>query len=163
LCRLIVAKIELVGWSVMVEDRMSRYRTQIKEVISRNIVISLALEQGFNAFLPVYDGGMDFILYHEEKNIVRKVQLKGRWMIDKKYIGRDIWIAFPIKYDWYLMPHDKMLEFAEAAGTTKTSSWIGGGAYSQPAPSKKTIADCAPYRFPATEQVQNDAIASDVK
>ena len=37
---------------------MSRYRSQIQEVINRNIVVSLALEQGFNAFLPVYDGGV---------------------------------------------------------------------------------------------------------
>ncbi len=57
---------------------MSRYRAQIREVINRNVVVSLALEQGFNAFLPVYDGGVDFILYREADGAVRKVQLKGR-------------------------------------------------------------------------------------
>ena len=62
--------------------------------------MSLALEQGFNAFLPVYDGGVDFILYRESDGAIRKVQLKGRWMIDKKYIGRDIWMAFPLGADW---------------------------------------------------------------
>ena len=34
---------------------MSRYRSQVREVINRNTVVSLALDQGFNAFLPVYD------------------------------------------------------------------------------------------------------------
>ena len=99
-------------------DGVSRYRTQVAEVINRNIVVSLALQQGFNAFLPVYDGGVDFILYHEASNILRKVQLKGRWMIDKKYVGRDIWMAFPIDGAWYLAPHDEMLRSAEADGTT---------------------------------------------
>ena len=42
---------------------MSRYKSQVREVINRNTVVSLALAQGFNAFLPVYDGGVDFILY----------------------------------------------------------------------------------------------------
>lgn len=76
---------------------MSRFRAQIREVINRNVVVTLALEQGFNAFLPVYDGGIDFILFHEAKDLVRKVQLKGRWIIDKKYLDRDIWMAFPIR------------------------------------------------------------------
>ena len=133
---------------------MSRYRTQIREVINRNIVVSLALEQGFNAFLPVYDGGVDFILFNEEKNVVRKVQLKGRWTIDKKYIGRDIWMAFPIDGRWYLMPHDLMLQHAEADGQTlQSASWIDGGAYSKPKPSAATIANCAPYRFASIDQV----------
>lgn len=92
---------------------MSRYRSQVREVINRNTVVSLALAQDFNAFLPVYDGGVDFILYRESDGLVRKVQLKGRWMIDRKYVGRDIWMAFPIGGDWYLMPHDRMVELAE--------------------------------------------------
>ena len=36
--------------------------------------------------------------------------LKGRWTIDKKYIGREIWMAFPINDDWYLMRRDDMLQ-----------------------------------------------------
>lgn len=40
---------------------MSRYRSQIREVINRNSLVSLAVDNGYNAFLPVYDGGIDFI------------------------------------------------------------------------------------------------------
>lgn len=43
------------------------YRRQVREVINPNTVVSLALEQGFNAFLPVYDGGIDFILYRDRR------------------------------------------------------------------------------------------------
>jgi hypothetical protein len=39
----------------------NRHRSQIREVINRNTVVNLALEYGFNAFLPVYDGGVDFV------------------------------------------------------------------------------------------------------
>jgi hypothetical protein len=75
---------------------MERHRSQASEVINQNTVVSLALQQGFNAFLPVYDGGVDFILYRESDRELRKVQLKGRWTIDRKYLARDIWIAFPL-------------------------------------------------------------------
>jgi hypothetical protein len=63
---------------------VSRYRSQIAEVINRNTVVSVALAQDFNVFLPVYDGGIDFVLYRERDNTLRKVQLKGRWTIDRK-------------------------------------------------------------------------------
>jgi len=78
---------------------VKRYRSQIREAMNRNVVVTLALEQGFNAYLPVYDGGVDFILHKEggrnDRPETRKVQLKGRLMIAKHYRGRDIWMAFP--------------------------------------------------------------------
>jgi hypothetical protein len=59
------------------ENLMDQYRSQRTEVINRNTVVSLALEQGYNAFLPVYDGGVDFVLYRESDDQLRKVQLKA--------------------------------------------------------------------------------------
>lgn len=138
---------------------MSRYRSQVREVINRNTVVSLALDQGFNAFLPVYDGGVDFILYRESDGLVRKVQLKGRWTIDRKYLGRDIWVAFPITGDWYVMPHDEMVRLAEAEGVTQTASWTESGVYSKPRPSKATVAACAPFRFSPIAAVAAGAAA----
>ncbi|WP_421380738.1 hypothetical protein ACOCG7_34425 (plasmid) [Paraburkholderia sp. DD10] len=134
---------------------MERHRSQISEVINRNTVVSLALEQGFNAFLPVYDGGVDFILYRESDRELRKVQLKGRWTIDRKYVGRDIWIAFPLAGDWYLMPHDEMVATAGAA--TRTTSWIGNGLYSRPRLSAAMVKACAPYRFTSIARVADEA------
>jgi hypothetical protein len=142
---------------------MSRFRSQIREVVNRNTVVSLALEQGFNAFLPVYDGGVDFILYRESDSELRKVQLKSRWTIDRKYMGRDIWVAFPIAGEWYLMPHDKMFALGEADGVTVTSSWIDNGAYSRPRLSAVGIGQCAPYRFAQISEVAAKAADEEVE
>ena len=140
---------------------MSRYQSQVREAINRNTIVSLALEQGFNAFLPVYDGGVDFILYRERDGVLRKVQLKGRWTIECKYIGRDIWIAFPNAGDWYLMPHDEMVAMAEADGATETEAWKVAGVYSRPRLSKDAITRCAPYRFAPIAQVAGQAAAEE--
>ncbi|MCU1253676.1 MAG: hypothetical protein JWQ49_6705 [Edaphobacter sp.] len=142
---------------------MNRNRSQVREVINRNMVVSLALEQDFNAFLPVYDDGVDFILYRESDNELRKVQLKSRWTIDKKYIGRNIWVAFPIAGDWYLMPHDEMFAAGEADGVTLTSSWIDNGAYSRPRLSAAGISQCAPYRFAPISEVAAKAADEEVE
>jgi hypothetical protein len=135
---------------------VTRYRSQVSEVINRNTVVSLALQQGFNAFLPVYDGGVDFILYHESDGVLRKVQLKARWTIDKKYVGRDIWIAFPIGSDWYLMPHDQMVDEAEP-GVIQSASWTKDGLYSRPRLSKTVKARCERYRFAQIAEVAAEA------
>ena len=82
-------------------------------------------------------------------------------MIDAKYIDRDIWMAFPIAGEWYLMPHDKMLACAETEGFTKTSSWIEGCAYSLKKPSAAIIVECAPYRFASITDVAADAASED--
>lgn len=141
---------------------MSRYRSQVREVINRNVVVSLALEQGFNAFLPVYDEGVDFILYRESDGELRKVQLKGRWTIDKRYKDRNIWMAFPVGADWYLMPHDEMLAHANAEGKALESvSWTERGAYSWPTPTKSMLAHCARYRFAPIAEVAAEAATED--
>lgn len=125
-----------------------RYRAQVAEVINRNQVISLAMARGFNAFLPAYDGGIDFILYHEEHNTLFRVQLKSRWTIDAKYTGRDIWIAFPMNDAWYLMDHDRMmLPVGEAMGFTASRSWLEGGKYTVPGPTRALLDACAKGRF----------------
>jgi hypothetical protein len=135
---------------------MNRYRAQVREVINRNTVASLALEQGFNVFLPVYDGGVDFILYRESDGDLRKVQLKSRWTIDRKYFGRDIWIAFPIADDWYLMRHDEMVANAEP-GIIGSASWRNDGSYSRPKLSAAAIVQCAPHRFARIAEVAAEA------
>lgn len=126
---------------------MSRYRSQVREVINRNALVSLALESGYNAYLPVYDGGVDFILYREADGDLKKVQLKGRWYIDRKYVGRAIWIAFHVDGRWYIAPHDDLVAMGDRFGFTQSASWTEGGAYSCPRPSKIMLETLGPYRM----------------
>jgi hypothetical protein len=136
---------------------MSRYRTQVLEVINRNTIVSLAFEQGFNIFLPVYDGGIDFIFYHETDNIIRKVQLKGRWTIDKNMSDGDIWIAFPFAGEWYVIPYEKLVTVADEQGFTRTKSWTEGGIYNLPKLSKAMLEACKDYKFSSLAIVASDA------
>ena len=139
---------------------MSRYSGQIREVINRNSLVSLALARGYNAFLPVYDGGIDFILYNEQSGDTKLVQLKGRWTIDKKYVGRNVWIAFHNEGHWYLAPHDVMVKHAEGYGYASSKSWLEGGTYTSPRLSKAQLADLAPYAFERLEDVAETAAES---
>lgn len=126
---------------------MSKLPAEATEVINRNALISIALARGYVAYLPVYDPGIDLILLNETTNHLMRVQQKGRWTINKKYKGRDIWIAFPDRGIWYVAPHDDvLLRYSEQKGYTDTPSWAKGE-YSYAPLSKEMIALLAEYRF----------------
>jgi len=124
------------------------------EVVNRNALVTVALGQGYNAFLPVYDNGIDLILHNEASGDTKLVQLKGRWTIDKKYLGRNIWIAFQDCGDWYVAPHDEMVE--HGSRHTSTASWAKG-VYSKSPLSKTDRAVLLKYRFGAPLAVITDA------
>jgi hypothetical protein len=115
------------------------------KVINRHLLISRAVEKGFNAFLPVYDDGIDLILHGGTPANTFLIQLKSRWLIDKKYIGRNLHMAFPHKGTWYLIPHDDMV--ASATKFTKTKSWTEKGQYHVPTLSKEMLANIQQYAF----------------
>ena len=39
--------------------------------------------------------GADFLAYHKDGSTTLKVQLKARAVINKKYRGKDLYLAFP--------------------------------------------------------------------
>ena len=138
---------------------MAKLPGEAIEVINRNALVSLALAKGYIAFLPVYDGGVDFILYNEATDDVQKVQLKSRWTIDTKYQGRGLSIAFPDRGCWYLVPHDELVRMAEGYGFTCSESWTKpGGAYSYAPLGKRMVEDLKPYRFESLEAVTERAV-----
>jgi len=133
-----------------VEIYTARHAGQIREVVNRNALVSRLVLQGYNVYLPVYDAGIDFVLHREADDHLIKVQFKGRWTIDQKYLGRDLWIAFAdaASGSWYLMPHDEMVDLGTRLGFTGTDSWTLKGQYHTKSLSKTMREICEPFRLP---------------
>ena len=135
-------------------DDIARYTTrhagQIREVVNRNALVSRLVLQGYNVFFPAYDAGIDFVVHREADEKLIKVQLKGRWTIDQKYLGRDLWIAFADAADgaWYLMPHDEMVDLGTRQGFTGSPGWTEKGLYHRKSLSQAMRNICSPYRLP---------------
>ena len=53
--------------------------------------------------------GADFFAIGTNGDIL-KVQLKGRFVVDRKYLGKDILMGFPDGDQWYLYPHDQFYD-----------------------------------------------------
>jgi hypothetical protein len=90
--------------------------------------------------------GADFIAQHIDGEKFLKVQLKSRLSFYKKYRGKDIQIAFESNSNWYLFPHDELLEkVLRETNIGNTESWIIKGGYHFPSLSKKLLLLLYPY------------------
>ena len=80
-----------------------------KENYNFHKVSSKLADYGFNSMRLNDDWeGADFISINKDEMI--KVQLKGRFTIDKKYIGKDIYISFLEDEKVKIYKHDDALE-----------------------------------------------------
>lgn len=101
--------------------------------------------------IPLSDdwGNADFIAQHCDGRTFFKVQLKSRLTFSKDYAGKDLQVCFPSGADWYLFPHDEVLELIKQAGLIEgSSSWTTAGEYSFPTLSKSVREILEPYRIP---------------
>lgn len=91
--------------------------------------------------------GADFIAQHISEDLFLKVQL-SRLSFDRKYEGKDIWIAFPDDDGWYIFPHDELLaEVLDDSNIGKTSSWMEKGIYNFPMISIGLRNKLSPFRL----------------
>jgi hypothetical protein len=89
-------------------------------------------DYGFNC-LKLNDDwqGADFLAVHIDKKTVLRIQLKGRPVIARVYVGQDLHVAFLTDDDQcYVYPHDVFLEAAlKHDALSETKSWTEGGKY----------------------------------
>jgi hypothetical protein len=75
----------------------------------------------------------DFIAQHMDGSTFLKVQLKGRLSFGKKYLGRDIHIAFPADGHWFIYPHDALLsQVQQVRDFSDSKAWSQQGLYHFP-------------------------------
>ena len=102
-----------------------------KENFNFQIVSALLAEYGYMTLRLSSDWeGADFIAQHVNGVTFLKVQLKGRFTIDKKYLGKGLAICFPHCDDWYMCPHDELMtESLKSTNIGETDSWKIEGNY----------------------------------
>ena len=99
-----------------------------KENYNFHKVSSKLADYGFNSMRLNDDWeGADFISINKDQMI--KVQLKGRFTIDKKYIGKDIYISFLEDEKVKIYKHDDALEVIPE-NVKISKSWSEVGNYS---------------------------------
>lgn len=93
--------------------------------------------------------GADMIALHHDGLTVLRIQLKGRLSFAKKYIGKDIHVAFRMGCSWYVYPHDELLDNVLAeTNIGATHSWQIDGYYNFPTPPETLLHILEEYMIP---------------
>lgn len=108
-----------------------------KENYNFQKVAARLADYGFNCLRLTDDWqGADFIACHIDGETFLKVQLKGRLVIDRKYQGKGIHVAFIHGETIYLYDHDRLVGHLEDNGLIGADSvtWHDKGFRSWPTP-----------------------------
>ena len=133
-----------------------------KENYNFQKVSALLADFGFSTLRLTDDWqGADFIAQHIDGETFLKVQLKGRLTFDKKYRGKDLYVAFEHRGTWYLYPHDELLKVVldQTDTIAGTSSWDDLGGYSFNGLSRQMASLLEPYEVSGPDlRVADDAL-----
>jgi hypothetical protein len=119
------------------------------EIYNFQKVSAKLADYGFNCIKLADDWqGADFLAYHKDGEDTLKVQLKGRLLVDRNYVGKNLYMAFPLDGEWYLVAHDEIVEHFEAETSyLQTTSWQERGSYHSGNPNQQTRAWLARFRL----------------
>jgi len=122
-----------------------------KENYNFQKIAACLADYGFNCLRLTDDWhGADFLACHSDGETVLKVQIKGRMVIDRKYLDKSIHIAFRLDGDCYVYEHDALVCHVEENVPTilTTVSWTDRGLYTWPRPPQWAHAFLAQYKLP---------------
>ena len=75
--------------------------------------------------------GADFLAKPVNEIDIVKAQLKSRLVFAKRYEGKDLYIGFRYKEEWFIFPHDLVVKVILAETNVGiTPSWNVDGRYS---------------------------------
>ena len=127
----------------------TKLKSRQQEVFNFQKVAGQLADYGFNCIKLADDWqGADFLAYHIDGENTLKVQLKSRLTISKKYLGKSLFIAFPIDAVWYMLEHDRLVALVKKHTPWLASdSWRKHAGYSSGSPNAEIVAALSEWRL----------------
>lgn len=123
-----------------------------REIYNFQKIAARLADYGYNCMRLTDDWeGADFIACHKDGEHFLKVQLKGRLCVDRKYEGKDIYMAFIHGEDHYVFLHDSfmhhMLDSRRVGERGQEGRWATKGNRSWRVPPVWALQWLEPYRL----------------
>lgn len=121
-----------------------------QEAYNFQLISAVLALKGFSTMKLSDDyNGADFLAQDMLDGEIFKIQLKGCFTLAKKYVGKDIFIAFTDRKHWYVYPHDLLMrQVAEFNNYENTESWKSKSSmYTFPRLTKKLYEVLGEYRL----------------
>lgn len=124
------------------------------ELVGRGHLIEEVLRAGLQAATPLFDRGIDLLVFREGPFRARPIQLKAAtrasFEVSSKYQGRGlllalVWGVGTTERECFAMPYKEALAIASRMGYLETASW-GRGTYATTRPSARLRQMLEPWR-----------------
>jgi hypothetical protein len=127
--------------------------SQQTEAIGKAYFLTAAIKAGYGVAHPVFDDGIDLILFKDRPFFAYAVQLKVAtnriFAVHRKYLERDIYIAYvhnaATEPEHYLLPHDSAV-YLLAKRTLESRSWLVDGRWEDTNVGPGLLQRLAPYK-----------------
>lgn len=135
-----------------------------KEIYNFQKVAGLLADHGFNCIKLTDDWkGADFLADHFANELTLRVQLKSCLTVDMKYVGKELFMAFPVDNVWYLLPHDILLDLVGAhTNALNTVGWTKKGLFWTSTPNAALRTSISDYEITAPQDVPASTIDAGV-
>jgi hypothetical protein len=140
-----------------------------REVYNFHAIAALLARYGFATY-PIRDdwNGGDMIARHmtESNRPIMTIQIKGRVTFDRKYIGKQLWIGFPLGADAIVYPHDEVLteytrvRAARNQALENSKAWSEDGTVHWAKPTEELMTLLERYRLSAILSGENRFVAN---
>ena len=119
------------------------------EAINRALLEIELIKAEWVPLWPTVASGIDLGAYQPKSGEFRPIQLQERMTLDRKYMGRGLWLAWPTEdRGFYWMPHDDLMkEFVKNTSPNSESWQQSGGHYTLPKLSSSWIEFLEPHRL----------------
>ena len=110
--------------------KYSKLNSKQKENYNFHKISGVLADYGYNSMRLNDDWqGADFISVHTDGNNILKIQLKGRFTMDKKYLDKDIYVSFIEDNIVKIYKHDEAIPLLNDK-ILNSISWKKRGGYS---------------------------------
>jgi len=114
----------------LIKVNYSELNARQKENYNYHKIASALAEYGYDCMRLNNDWqGADFIAVHNDGAKMMKIQLKGRFTLDKKYLKKDIYVAFIENDKIKIFFHDDAISLL-SENIINSISWKDRGGYS---------------------------------
>lgn len=116
-----------------------------------NKVTAALSDYGFSTeLLPEGQFVWDFVATQEHTGKKIKVLIRPQMTLEKKFLGKDIYICFLEGSNWYIYPHDQHYEHVRiTSNLMDTSSWKKEGTFTVSKLSAQNKLAIAPFKIAA--------------
>ncbi len=105
------------------EVEYSKLNSRQQELYNFHKIAARLVDFGYNSIRLSDDWeGADFLACHIDGATVLRVQLKGRMVLEKKYLGKGLHVEFRNGEETYIYPHDHLLEEVRRLGVMNEDS-----------------------------------------